>query len=426
MNFVDQVQQRFNASLKHAEGGEKQFREHAWAEYLRLGLPARENEAWKYSTLAGLNRVPWLPVEKSEDIPVAAREMMVQWKGEFDIAVMVNGQLLMKDSQLTLESGYALSQRSLQAELPLVYDDGFLSAAAAVHHGGYELRVADGIQFPRPLLILHCQHGETSWSSTLNRVILGRGSRFQLVEVFMGTSMDYLRTDVTQVEISESAELAWVRSQEETGKAFYFGEVQAQLAASSKLTLTQLNAGAGWARSSLKVNLGGEQAEAHINGLSLGRDQQHVDQRVQMNHLAPLTQSSQLFKGILKDRARGVLNGKIYIARHAQKVISSQLNHNLLLSSQAEADTKPELEIYADDVKANHGATIGRLDDDKLFYLLSRAIPRGEAEQMLAQAFVGDVLMKILSPPLRELLQDRVERLLPDYSSQMSDAKGQS
>ena len=366
-----------------------------------------------------------MPVDRSEDIPIAARELMVQWRGEFDIAVIVNGQLMMKDSQLTLESGYALSQRSSQVELPLIYDDGFLSAAVAVHHGGYELRVADGIEFPRPLLILHCQHGEASWSSTLNRVMLGRGSKFQLVEVFMGTSTDYLRTDVTQVELSESAELAWVRCQEESGRAISFGETQTQIAASAKLTLTQLNAGAGWARSSLKVNLGGEQAEAHINGLSFGRDQQHVDQRVQMNHLAPLTHSSQLFKGILKDRARGVLNGKIYIARHAQKVISSQLNHNLLLSSLAEADTKPELEIYADDVKANHGATIGRLDDDKLFYLLSRAIPRAEAEQLLAQAFVGDVLMKITSDPLRDLLTDRVQRLIPDYSSQMTAAKGQ-
>jgi len=127
------------------------------------------------------------------------------------------------------------------------------------------------------------------------------------------------------------------------------------------------------------------------------------------------TVSSQLFKGILKDRARGVLNGKIYIGPKAQKVASSQLNHNLLLSPTAEADTKPELEIYADDVKANHGATVGRMDGEKLFYLLSRGLPLHESRQMLARAFVDEVLMKIASRSSRQFVQSRMESLLRDF-----------
>jgi Fe-S cluster assembly protein SufD len=130
-----------------------------------------------------------------------------------------------------------------------------------------------------------------------------------------------------------------------------------------------------------------------------------------------LSESSQLFKGVLKDTARGVLNGKIYIAKDAQKVSSMQLNHNLLLSKGAEADTKPELEIYADDVKANHGASIGRLDEDKVFYLMSRGIPRALAQQMLAHAFVGDVLMKIGPRLLRRFADACVHGWLPDFSA---------
>jgi Fe-S cluster assembly protein SufD len=117
----------------------------------------------------------------------------------------------------------------------------------------------------------------------------------------------------------------------------------------------------------------------------------------------------------LKDSARGVLNGKIVIERDAQKVVSSQLNHNLLLSKTAEADTKPELEIYADDVKANHGASVGRMDEEKLFYLMSRGIPRSQAQEMLAHAFVGDVLMKIDTPLLYQFADENVRGWLPDF-----------
>ena len=232
----------------------------------------------------------------------------------------------------------------------------------------------------------------------------------------MGTSRTYLHTAITHVELNEGAQLHWVRQQEEAADSSYFAEVQSQLAKNALLNLTQISSGAGWARSSLKVDIAGEGADAQINGLSFGRVRQHVDQRVRVNHLAPRTTSAQLFKGILRDQARGILNGKIYIARDAQKVVSSQLNHNLIIGNEAEADTKPELEIYADDVKANHGASVGSLDDEKLFYLTSRAISLSDARVLLANAFAGDVVMKIGSVPLRDLTQDRINRIFAGVS----------
>ena len=214
-------------------------------------------------------------------------------------------------------------------------------------------------------------------------------------------------------------EAAWGRGVSPAGFEAFGLTCASGAQVTGRVPLGQLNSGAAWARGSLKIDIKGEHCEANIHGLTLARGEQHIDQRVEVNHHAALTTSSQLFKGVLKDHARGVLNGKIFIARDAQKVVSSQLNHNLLLSSTAEADTKPELEIYADDVKANHGASVGQLDEAKLFYLLSRAIPRHEAVQMLARAFAGDVLMKVPALALRELLSEQVAAVLPDFAPQM-------
>lgn len=424
MTFSEQAKLQFETRKSAAKPAERGFREKAWAEFERQGLPGKNNEAWKYSSLVALSKSVWQEAPESAEIPEAAARLIREWRSQFDIAVMVNGVLNKRATVVSLESGYEFTALAgADAPPQLTYDDGFVSLAAAVYRGGFNLDVAPGIRFPKPLLIVHIVQGEGAWSSTLNRIALGARAEMQVAEVYIGGAQAYLRTDITKADLSEGAILNWTRAQLESGQASHFSEVQVGLARDAQLSITQINGGAGWARSTLKADIAGEGAEAHINGLSFGRDHRHIDQRVQVNHLVGNTSSSQLFKGVLKDFARGILNGKIYIAQNAQKVNSSQLNHNLLLSPTAEADTKPELEIYADDVKANHGASIGKMDEEKLFYLLSRAIPRKEAVQMLAHAFVADVLMKILSPALREMLSQEVETLLPEFLNQMETVK---
>jgi Fe-S cluster assembly protein SufD len=424
MSFTEQAELQFANCMKQARGADKAFRQEAWAEYQRQGLPGRKNEAWKYSSIAALSGKAWAAAAASDEIPATALRLIQEWRGQFDIAVMINGSLNKKASLMTLESGYEFLSLPREESLPAIqYEDGFVPLAAALNRGGYELRVAPGMSIAKPLLIMHCAQGEGSWVPTLNRIHVGRAAELHLAEVYVGPAAAYLRTDITHAEVFEGANLNWIRLQEDSPKASHFSEVQARLKHSAKLSLAQVNGGGGWARGSLKVDIEGEGAEAQVNGLSFGRDEQHIDQRVQLNHHAANSSSSQVFKGVLKDRARGILNGKIFIAPHAQKVNSSQINHNLLLSSTAEADTKPELEIYADDVKANHGASVGKMDEDKLFYLMSRAIPRAEAVQMLAHAFVGDVIMKTPAGLLRELLAFEVEALLPEFLSQMETVK---
>ena len=417
MTFEESVKQQAASRIGAARGSEREFREQAWAEFERQGMPGRSSEAWKYTSLSTVKRGAWGEARPVAEVPEVAANLIQDYKADFDIAVMVNGELNKKSSVLTLESGYEFKK----SEVPAGYamEDGLVSLSAAVSHGGYSLIVAPGIVFPKPLMIIHCVSGAGVWSPTLNRVRVDKGGEFQLCEVFVGEADQYLRTDLTAVELAENAKLSWVRAQMETAGASHFTDVQVRLEKSSVLHITQLNAGAAWARGTLTASLHGEGAEARVNGLMFGSGDHHVDQRVQVRHLTGLNESSQLFKGVLKDRARGVLNGKIHIAQNAQKVNSSQMNHNLLLSPTAEADTKPELEIFADDVKANHGASIGRLNEDKLFYLLSRGIPRTQAVSILARAFVSDVLMKVPSRVQREWLNARVESVLPEFVAQM-------
>ena len=174
MSLTALAKTQFENGLRLARGGGKALREKAWAEFERQGLPSQANEAWKYSSLKKLSTEKWTAASSSEDIPVVAANLIREWRDQFDVAVLINGQLHKKSSQLTLEAGYefgSLTNSEIQPQVS--YEDGFVSLAAAVNRGGYHLRVDAGVVFPKPLLIVHCAQGEGSWSATLNRISLG-------------------------------------------------------------------------------------------------------------------------------------------------------------------------------------------------------------------------------------------------------------
>lgn len=372
MTFSERADTQYKEILARSQGGERALRERAWGEFLKRGLPGRRTEEWKYSSLATLTRTPWEISSPAGEFPYA----------DFDVE----------------------------------FEDGWqgltvaLAAPGHVHH----------ITKDTTLNLTHDAPAGRQLLPKLHRISVAEGVTLRVCEDFTGQGSEYWRSDFTQVLIARGARVEWLRIQDEDPGASHISNVQVRLHEGARLRWVQLNGGAAWSRSALRADVLGRGAEVHIDGLTFARGSQHADQRVEVRHMAGETISSQLFKGILKDRARGVLNGKIYIARDAQKVDSRQLNHNLLLSTGAEADTKPELEIYADDVKANHGASIGRLDESKIFYLMSRGIKRAEARRMLAEAFIADILMKIESSELRDFADQRVARWLPEFAEEMS------
>lgn len=413
MSFNERVRAQYDELMGRAAPGERRFREKAWSEFARLGLPGRKTETWKYSSLNPVVNREWPLSGAAGELPENARRVCDRWRAEFDLLVTVDG--VFKPEWSTLGAGVKVETLELQESSDWSVEDGWSGLTAALARPGFSLTMEDGAKAKRPVLIVHAQSSPGAWSPVLNKIVLGRSAALELVEWHSGED-EYLRSSLTTVDLGFASSLNWVRAQEDSLRARHFSDVRVCVDERAVLNVAVLNAGGVWARSGLRVEMAGEAAEAHISGLNFARDHQHVDQRIEVRHLKGHTTSSQLFKGVLKDQSRGVMNGKIFIARDAQKVASSQLNHNLLLSPGAEADTKPELEIYADDVKANHGASIGRMDEDKVFYLMSRGIPQSLARQMLAEAFAGDVLMKIQPGPLRRFAAERVRALLPEFA----------
>lgn len=418
MKFTEAIESQYKSALIRSEAvGERAFRENAWAQYTRLGLPDRKTESWKYTSLTAVTRAEWPLASESIQIPTEALELVARWKNEYDILILVNGE-----PRGMPPSG--ISVLNFSAAHRVEFEDGWIGMSAALARPGFELRVGRDVTLAKPLLIVHSYSGERGLSPSLHRISLEPGARAEIAEVFLGGSSaevsgTYFRSEITLAELGAGAELSWMRIQQEGAEAHHFSDIQCQLSEDAKLYSVQINGGAIWSRSSMRAEITGERAEAYINGITFARGAQHSDQRVEVRHLAGNTISQQLFKGVLKDRSRGVLNGKIYIAKGAQKVASSQLNHNLLLTPLAEANTKPELEIYADDVKANHGASIGRMDEERMFYLMSRGITRAAAQHMLARAFVNDVLMKMPSSILFNLGEEAVESILPHFSVEL-------
>jgi Fe-S cluster assembly protein SufD len=420
MNFLEAVEAQFSETIGRAAAPERAARERAWTEFHRLGLPTRKTETWKYSSVAGLTKTAWREAAADAKTPQVATELVEKWRDRFDVLIVVNGEPRLDESAISSEMKEMLGAAPIPAE-NLAFEDGFQSLSLALSRGGIRLRVPRGMSVPRPILLVRAQVGESGWSSVYNEIEVGDGGRLQLAEIFVGEAGDsYMRSEVTRIHLAAAAQIEFLRVQSEGSTASHFSDLELRLGESAQAEVYQLNGGAAWSRTSMRAEILHELASAQMSGLSFGRDRRHLDQRVVMNHRAGNTQSAQLFKSVLKDQSRGILNGKIFIAKDAQKVASLQMNHNLLLSPTAEADTKPELEIYADDVKANHGATVGRLDEEKLFYLVSRGIRPAEAQQMLAHAFIGDVLMKIRQPDLRALADDRVGAWLPEFATEMS------
>jgi Fe-S cluster assembly protein SufD len=218
----------------------------------------------------------------------------------------------------------------------------------------------------------------------------------------------YLTNAVTEVVVGENAHIDHYKLQRESENAFHVGTVQAREQRNSRLHSFSFAVGGSLARTNIYTSLEGEASTCTLNGLYLTDGSQHIDNQTSIEHIAPNCPSHEIYKGVLDGRSHGVFNGKVYVHPEAQKTDGKQSNNNLLLSPNARIDTKPELEIFADDVKCTHGATVGRLDEVAMFYLNSRGIGPDTARTLLTYAFAADVLETIELEPLRKQLEKMV------------------
>ncbi len=236
-------------------------------------------------------------------------------------------------------------------------------------------------------------------------MLAGAGSEASIIEVYAGSGAGYFTNAVTELALGEGALVDHYKLESEVPDAFHIATIQARQERASTFHSHSVSLGGGLVRNDINSVLGGEGGEAILNGLYLGTAEQHIDNHTALDHAMPHCSSREYYRGILSGRASGVFNGKIIVRQDAQKTDAIQSNKNLLLSEHASINTKPQLEIYADDVRCTHGATVGQLDREALFYLRSRGIGREQARNVLTAAFASEVLERVKHAGLRTRLE---------------------
>ena len=295
--------------------------------------------------------------------------------------------------------------------------NGFIALNTAFIQDGSAICIPDYVVLDKPINLIYLSDNtdDTSASNPRNLVVLGKQAEASVIETYFGSDKnEYFTNTITEIKLDEGSNLGHYRLQQEGMKAYHVGYMHVQQDSHSTFESHQISLGSKLARSDLDISLAGSGSECLLNGLFVAGKSQHMDHHTRVDHISANTRCSQTFRGILDGRARGVFNGKIIVHKDAQKTDAQLSNANLLLSNEAEIDTKPELEIYADDVKCSHGATVGRLDEQMLFYLRTRAIKDDIARSLLTFAFADDVVKRVRFAQIINRLENIIVGKLPD------------
>lgn len=378
--------------------------------FVARGLPTRGEEAWKYTDLAALAAQPHrLAGAADRSAPDAAAVGALDLAAELPArAIVVNGALRADLSALdALPGGVTLRAEAGAAgtgESPYVLSE--LNAAFADET--LVLEVADGAAPTAPVHLVFVGTGTALLRLPRVEVRAGRNSTVHVVEEYVGLADDTGFTNaLTRVTVDEGASVHHHRLLRESPGASHVGRVDARVAANGTFHSDAVALGGELARVDIDVALEARGARCRLLGLFVADGTRHVDHHTCIDHVAGDTHSEELYRGIVDDRARGVFNGRVVVRENAQQISARQASNNLLLSRRAEIDTKPELEIYADDVTCAHGATVGELDAAALFYLRSRGIPESDARALLTYAFAEEVIESLPANGVRDWLEHR-------------------
>ncbi len=406
---ADGFLQQYQTVREHL-AGDVAARDLAAAWLQRHGLPRRTAEAWKYTDLRRLweTRFETMPADAARasatlDAVLADAGLDTADGATLPRLVFVNGRL--SDALTRLPQGLACTAfEGMSAAEPIRHPMIALNTMLA--HGGISLRVPAGVDAGR-LLLVTLGIGDAAAAHLRHRFVLEDGASLSLLEIAAGEG-GYLNDSMAEFEVGMGAHARHVRLQREAAGALSFSTVRALVAERGAYDGFNLALGAGLARHEVHATLAGPHGAVHVNGAQLLADSQVADLTSVIAHDAPNCISRQTVKNVLTARSRGVFQGKIIVARPAQKTDGYQMNQALLLSAEAEIDCKPELEIYADDVKCSHGATAGALDEEQMFYMRSRGIPAVEARAILVRAFLDDALGLVEDELARSMLDRAV------------------
>lgn len=395
----------------------------AHARVRELGLPSTKVEAWKYTNLQALAKLNPVPAEALPAIDLERIERLLPEGLEAWRILLGNGRWRDDLSRLGgLPDGIEIAPLTeavrrwpefVTASLGRAGGDHSMIHAlnAAYALDGAVIRVRPGARLERPIHVIFVNQGGDPVPAIHARLLLalGAGSEATLIESHVGQGDDtYWTTPVTDITLESEAQLRHIKYQDEGPGAIHLGLSEARLGRGSHYRHLLLSIGGRLARNELRAAMAAEGASVTLDGAYLGRGRQHVDNTTDIVHAAPRCRSREVYKGVLDGQARGVFQGRIVVEPGAQGTDGHQLSRAILLSDGAEIDTKPMLEIYADDVKCSHGATAGALDADWLHYLRTRGIGEVEARRLLVEGFLGEILDGLELPMLSEHYRMRV------------------
>ena len=407
-----------------------QIRKAAISRFAELGFPTTQHEEWKYTSVSPIVKVPFMTAD-DELHGLTKESLSLHTLGQAACAqlVFVNGRYSPALSSLrSLPEGVkagslamALSGDPAAVEPHLgrhagYQDHSFVALNTAFLQDGAFVSIPKGKVVETPIHMLfvsttsfggaHDRRGKAIVSHPRNLILAGDDSQAMVIESYIGLNNAlYFTNVVTEIVAGESAVVAHYKLQRESEEAFHISTVQASLSHSSNFSSHSIDLGGALVRNDVNAVLDGQGIECTLDGLYMVAGRQHVDNHTRIDHVKPHCSSRELYKGVLGGRSKGVFNGKIYVHKDAQKTDAKQTNKNLLLSEDAVINTKPQLEIYADDVKCTHGTTIGQLDQEAIFYLRSRGIDLEAARGLLTYAFASEMIGRIKVEPVRAQLE---------------------
>ena len=375
-------------------------------------LPTTRVEAWKYTRVAKLGKIDF--VNEKATISDISNYVIDDTKCSF---VFINGHFSKGNSSQEIPAGVTITLLSeINAPLSkssLTIEDEVFNAMNTAHlTGGLKIDITSNALVEIPIQIIHILKGDSTISNFKTIVNAGKSSQADLIQGFFSESGESnFCNSTSEINVAENAVLRIDKIQYESEKSFHISTEQVKQDKNSNFRINTFTLNGGLVRNNLNIDLNGQNCETHLNGAYLLKNKQHVDNHSVVDHKVANCESHELYKGVIDDRSTAVFNGKVFVRPNAQKINAFQSNGNLLLSDSATINSKPELEIYADDVKCSHGSTTGQLDEEAIFYLRARGLSERSARHLMVSAFIGDVLDKITNENIkmytRRLLNDR-------------------
>lgn len=420
-SYENQFSEMENGLEPNGQAWLRSVREAAMARFNELGFPSVRDEEWKYTNVAPIANTHFLPAPHGA---VALDPDLLSQVGLGSLEgcrlVFVNGYYLPElSSAVGLPPGARVGglAAAIGEETPLLQaylaryagyqDHAFVALNTALMKDGAFVYVPEGkiIETPINLVFISGAVEEATVCHPRILIVVERGGQARIVESYAGVPEKvYFTNAVTEIVVGENGVAEHYKLQRESERAYHVATVEARLARNANFSSHSVSLGGALVRNDINARLDGEGCECVLNGLYLGSGEQHVDNHTRIDHVKAHGSSRELYKGVLHGKARGVFSGKIYVHAGAEKTDAKQTNKNLLLSQAAWVDTKPQLEIYNNDVKCTHGSTIGRLDEAAMFYLRSRGIGVEAARNLLTYAFASEMIDRIRIESLRAQL----------------------